>query len=97
MRIPYEELTALANVLVNNTIFKIVKGLMEIQHVNEGHLLQMREQVEQEHQSIYRIDERCGDVVSRVCVLTFDTRPQTKSTRGRPRSRTAESWSTLCI
>lgn len=51
MRIPYEELTALANCLVNDTVFEIVRRLTEIQHVNEGHLLEMREQVVQEHQS----------------------------------------------
>lgn len=49
MRIPYELLTALANSLVNDTIFEIVKRLMEIQHVNEKHLMQVREQVEKEH------------------------------------------------
>lgn len=49
MRIPYELLTALANSLVNDTIFEIVKRLMEIQHVNEKHLMQVREQVETEH------------------------------------------------
>lgn len=51
MRIPYEVLTALANCLANDTIFEIVKRLMEIQHVNETHLLQVREQLELEHQS----------------------------------------------
>ncbi|KAJ6647902.1 Gonadal protein gdl [Pseudolycoriella hygida] len=51
MRIPYELLTALANSLVNDTIFEIVKRLMEIQHVTENHLQQLRKQVENEHQS----------------------------------------------
>lgn len=51
MRIPYELLTALANSLVNDTIFEIVKRLMEIQHVTENHLLQLRNQVENEHES----------------------------------------------
>lgn len=51
MRIPYELLTGLANSLLNDTIFEIVKGLMEIQHVTEKHLLQLRNQVETEHQS----------------------------------------------
>lgn len=35
MRIPYELLTELANSLLNETVFEIVKGLMEIQ-VNAG-------------------------------------------------------------
>lgn len=51
MRIPYELLTGLANSLLNDTIFEIVKGLMEIQHVTEKHLLQLRNQVETEHES----------------------------------------------
>lgn len=51
MRIPYELLTGLANSLVNDTIFEIVKRLMEIQHVTENHLQQLRKQVENEHQS----------------------------------------------
>lgn len=51
MRIPYELLTGLANSLVNNTIFEIVKRLMEIQHVTENHLQQLRIQVENGHQS----------------------------------------------
>lgn len=46
MRIPYELLTGLANSLLNDTIFEIVKGLMEIQHVTEKHLLQLRQQAE---------------------------------------------------
>lgn len=49
MRIPYELLTGLANSLLNDTIFEIVKGLMEIQHVTEKHLEQLRQQVETEH------------------------------------------------
>lgn len=54
MRIPYELLTELANSLLNDTVFEIVKGLMDIQHVTEKHLLQLREQVEVEHQSMWR-------------------------------------------
>ncbi|XP_037031626.1 gonadal protein gdl [Bradysia coprophila] len=50
MRIPYELLTGLANSLANDTIFEIVKRLMEIQHVTENHLEQLRKQVENEHQ-----------------------------------------------
>ncbi|GLV38743.1 gonadal [Carabus blaptoides fortunei] len=45
MRVPCELLTSLANCLLNDTIFEIVKGLMEIQHVTEKHLLQQRLQV----------------------------------------------------
>lgn len=51
MRIPYELLTGLANSLVNDTIFEIVKRLMEIQHVTENHLMQLRNQEENQHQS----------------------------------------------
>ena len=50
MRIPYELLTELANSLLNDTVFEIVKGLMEIQHVTEKHLLQLRQQVLMEHE-----------------------------------------------
>lgn len=42
MRLPYELLSGLANSLLNDTIFEIVKGLMEIQHVTEKHLFQQR-------------------------------------------------------
>ncbi|XP_015112188.1 gonadal protein gdl [Diachasma alloeum] len=45
MRLPYELLSALANSLLNDTIFEIVKGLMEIQHVTEKHLFQQRLQL----------------------------------------------------
>lgn len=51
MRIPYELLTELANSLLNDTVFEIVKGLVEIQHFTEKHLLQLREQLEIEQQS----------------------------------------------
>lgn len=50
MRISYELLTVLAHCLLNDTIFEIVKGLMEIQHVTEQHLKQLRDQVENEYQ-----------------------------------------------
>ena len=50
MRIPYELLTLLANTLLNETLYEIVKGLMEIQHVTEKHLQQLRDQVETEYQ-----------------------------------------------
>ncbi|KAJ8672658.1 hypothetical protein QAD02_003917 [Eretmocerus hayati] len=45
MRLPYELLSGLANCLLNDTIFEIVKGLMEIQHVTEKHLFQQRLQL----------------------------------------------------
>ncbi|RLU19521.1 hypothetical protein DMN91_008078 [Ooceraea biroi] len=45
MRLPYELLSGLANSLLNDTIFEIVKGLMEIQHVTEKHLFQQRLQL----------------------------------------------------
>ncbi|XP_062564578.1 gonadal protein gdl [Armigeres subalbatus] len=50
LRISYELLAGLANSLLNDTIFEIVKGLMEIQHVTEKHLMQVREKVENDHQ-----------------------------------------------
>lgn len=45
MRLPLELLSELANCLLNDTIFEIVKGLMEIQHVTEKHLFQQRLQL----------------------------------------------------
>lgn len=42
MRIPYELLSSLANCLLNATVFEIVKGLMEIQHMTEQQLYQQR-------------------------------------------------------
>lgn len=53
IRVSYELLAGLANSLLNDTIFEIVKGLMEIQHVTEKHLMQVREKVENDHQRIY--------------------------------------------
>ncbi|XP_055531121.1 gonadal protein gdl [Wyeomyia smithii] len=50
IRVSYELLAGLANSLLNDTIFEIVKGLMEIQHVTEKHLMQVREKVENDHQ-----------------------------------------------
>ncbi|KAF5273616.1 hypothetical protein FQR65_LT04615 [Abscondita terminalis] len=49
MRVPYELLSNLANCLLNETIFEIVKGLMEIQHVTEQHLYQQRLQLLNKH------------------------------------------------
>lgn len=42
MRVPCELLTSLANCLLNDTIFEIVKRLLEIQHVTEKQLYQQR-------------------------------------------------------
>nr|CAH7712741.1 unnamed protein product [Callosobruchus chinensis] len=42
MRLPYELLSSLANCLLNDTVFEIVKGLLEIQHVTEQHLYHQR-------------------------------------------------------
>lgn len=49
MRMTQEVQTVLANALLNDTIFEIVKGLMEIQHFTEQHLQQLREQVQNDH------------------------------------------------
>ncbi|KAJ8887954.1 hypothetical protein PR048_007438 [Dryococelus australis] len=48
-RIPCELLSGLANCLLNETVFEIVKGLMEIQHVTEKHLFQQRLQLINKH------------------------------------------------
>ncbi|KAH8270636.1 hypothetical protein KR018_012622, partial [Drosophila ironensis] len=44
-RISYDLLTELANCVLNEGIFAIVKALMELQHETEKHLVKMREQV----------------------------------------------------
>ncbi|XP_050684388.1 gonadal protein gdl [Leptidea sinapis] len=49
MRVPIELLSGLANCLLNETVFEIVKGLMEIQHVTEKHLFQQRLQIINKH------------------------------------------------
>ncbi|XP_063621296.1 gonadal protein gdl [Cydia splendana] len=49
MRVPIELLSGLANCLLNDTVFEIVKGLMEIQHVTEKHLFQQRLQIISRH------------------------------------------------
>ncbi|XP_026466174.1 gonadal protein gdl-like isoform X2 [Ctenocephalides felis] len=49
MRLPYELLSSLANCLLNDMIFQIVIGLMEIQQVTEKHLYQQRQQVLNQH------------------------------------------------
>ncbi|KAK5645669.1 hypothetical protein RI129_004133 [Pyrocoelia pectoralis] len=54
MRVSYELLSSLANCLLNETIFEIVKGLMEIQHVTEQHLYQQRLQLINKH----KLDEQ---------------------------------------
>lgn len=51
MRVPYDILISLANALINDTIFEIVKRLIEIQHVTENHLFELRKQAEQEHEA----------------------------------------------
>lgn len=53
MRVPYELLSSLANCLLNETIFEIVKGLMEIQHVTEKHLYQQRLELKNKHKCLY--------------------------------------------
>lgn len=53
MRLPYELLSSLANCLLNETIFEIVKGLLEIQHVTEQHLYQQRLQFIHQKKSMY--------------------------------------------
>lgn len=50
-RVPYELLSGLANCLLNETIFKIVEGLTEIQQVTEKQLLQGRLQLLQKHRT----------------------------------------------
>lgn len=50
MRITYDLLTHLANALINETIFEIVKRLIEIQHVTESHLFELRRQAELENE-----------------------------------------------
>lgn len=49
MRMTQEVQSVLANSLLNDTIYEIVIGLMEIQHVTEMHLQQLRKQIEGEH------------------------------------------------
>lgn len=49
MRVSYDVLASLANALINDTIFEIVKRLIEIQHVTENHLFELRKQAELEH------------------------------------------------
>lgn len=48
-RMSYELLSGLANCLLNDTIFKIVEGLTEIQQVTEKQLLQHRMQMLHRH------------------------------------------------
>lgn len=51
MRIPYDLLISLSNALLNDTVFEIIKRLIEIQHVTETHLFELRQQVETEHEA----------------------------------------------
>ncbi|XP_055380410.1 gonadal protein gdl [Condylostylus longicornis] len=72
MRISYELLTVLANSLMNDTLFKIVKSLMEIQHVTEKHLKQLREQVENENQlEIEQWKEKISDTEELEHIITL--------------------------
>ncbi|CAH0558898.1 unnamed protein product [Brassicogethes aeneus] len=65
MRLPYELLTSLANCLLNETVFEIVKGLLEIQNVTEQHLYQQRLQFinmkKMEEQEILKTFENDSD------------------------------------
>ncbi|KAH1024268.1 gonadal protein gdl [Dendroctonus ponderosae] len=65
MRLPYELLSSLANCLLNETVFEIVKGLLEIQHVTEQHLFQQRLQFinakKQEEQELLKKYETNSD------------------------------------
>ena len=49
---PCELLSSLANCLLNETIFKIVEGLTEIQQVTEKQLLQQRLQLLHKHKGL---------------------------------------------
>lgn len=62
MRVPIELLSGLANCLLNDTIFEIVKGLMEIQHVTEKHLFQQRLQVQNKHTCKYNRNYVTGPI-----------------------------------
>lgn len=42
MKIPYELLVDLANALLNDTIFEIIRGLLDLQQVTEKYLFQQR-------------------------------------------------------
>jgi hypothetical protein len=65
-------LSGLANCLLHDTIFEIVKGLKEIQDVTEKHLFQMRLHLKEKHRgndstrtlgSIQFNEEECASVV----------------------------------
>nr|CAB58351.1 gdl [Drosophila melanogaster] len=49
-RISYDLLTELANCVLNDGIFVIVKALMELQHETERHLIKIRMQAENEYE-----------------------------------------------
>lgn len=51
MRLPIELLSNLADCLLNETIFEIVKGLMEIQHMTEKQLYEQRCQIVERQKS----------------------------------------------
>nr|CAG4645890.1 EOG090X0GJG [Lynceus sp. MCZ IZ 141354] len=50
-KLPYDTLSELSSCLMNDTIFEIVKGLHEIQHVIEKQLLQQRMNILHRHKS----------------------------------------------
>ncbi len=66
---PYELLSGLANCLLNETIFKIVEGLTEIQQVTEKHLLQQRLQLLHRHRGKEHVstDQNKQDMAKKLC------------------------------
>ncbi|XP_063230169.1 gonadal protein gdl isoform X1 [Bacillus rossius redtenbacheri] len=83
-RIPCELLSGLANCLLNETVFEIVKGLMEIQHVTEKHLFQQRLQLINKHSlELQELLQRCPDEEARAhrrALLLQRHRTELKST-----------------
>nr|XP_053645010.1 protein DGCR6-like isoform X1 [Cherax quadricarinatus] len=51
-RLPYDLLSSLAHVLLNNTVFEIVQELAELQHMTEKSLHQQRSQMINKHKEI---------------------------------------------
>ncbi len=54
-RINLDLLSGIANCLLHDTIFEIVKGLKEIQDVTEKHLFQTRLQLLETHRGLFFI------------------------------------------
>nr|XP_053645012.1 protein DGCR6-like isoform X3 [Cherax quadricarinatus] len=50
-RLPYDLLSSLAHVLLNNTVFEIVQELAELQHMTEKSLHQQRSQMINKHKA----------------------------------------------